>query len=259
MKKKQRCFVKRFAALVAALVLCVALSIPVFASNNASTQKWVVSDERQLKNEAGSYSRYLLLSPYVGGAKYAATFTTQGSSVPSTVASNTYDFWLAPLNYPDWWRSAIPLGNRAYFHISNLTVIKFSSSAGNSDLSLVYFVPLNKSYEFSSTASYGSSAASLTQSYPFYPYIAYHSASGYSAYKFNSLGAGIPVGSSTGTAYYSFQDCQQVIFSPFLLPTGSSTYDVPYAFGFSSENVFDNLSSNQQKRSKKKYTFPRQI
>lgn len=34
MKKKQRCFVKRFAALVAALMLCASLCVPCFASNN---------------------------------------------------------------------------------------------------------------------------------------------------------------------------------------------------------------------------------
>lgn len=34
MKKKQRCLLKRFAALVAALVICAALCVPCFASNN---------------------------------------------------------------------------------------------------------------------------------------------------------------------------------------------------------------------------------
>lgn len=34
MKKKQRCFVKRFAALVAALMLCASLSVPAFAAGN---------------------------------------------------------------------------------------------------------------------------------------------------------------------------------------------------------------------------------
>ena len=113
-KRLQRCKVlRRFASSVAALMMCAALCVPAFASNNASTQKWVVSDERELKNESGSYSRYLLLSPYVNGAKYATTFRTKGSSVASTAQSGYYDFWLAPLNSPDWWRSNIPLGNRA--------------------------------------------------------------------------------------------------------------------------------------------------
>lgn len=36
MKKKQRCFVKRFAALVAALVMCAALCVPAFAVADAA-------------------------------------------------------------------------------------------------------------------------------------------------------------------------------------------------------------------------------
>ena len=34
MKKKQRCFVKRFAALVAALVISFSLSVPAFAASD---------------------------------------------------------------------------------------------------------------------------------------------------------------------------------------------------------------------------------
>lgn len=37
MKKKQRCLLKRFAALVAALVICLALSVPAFAASNEAS------------------------------------------------------------------------------------------------------------------------------------------------------------------------------------------------------------------------------
>lgn len=60
MKKKQRCFVKRFSALVAALMLCASLSVPAFASNNAQWRKWVVTDSKQFTNESGTMSTYLL-------------------------------------------------------------------------------------------------------------------------------------------------------------------------------------------------------
>lgn len=246
MKKKQRCLLKRFAALIAALMLCASLCVPAFASNNASTQKWVVSDERQLKNESGTYSRYLLLSPYVDGAKYAAVFQTLGSSVSSTGQAGSYDFWLSPVNYPDWWRSAIPLGAVAYFHISSLNIVNFKDSKGTSSPSSVYFLPLNSAYALTSTASYGSSAASLSQPYPFYPYVIFRSASGYGAYKYTASGVGISV-SGSGTAYYPFQDCLQLIYSPFLadFPSYGSINGVPYGFGYSTSAVFANLSSNE--------------
>lgn len=70
MKKKQRCFIKRFAALVAALMLCVSLCVPCFASNNASTRKWKIIAEAQMANESGTESKYFHISPYVNGELY---------------------------------------------------------------------------------------------------------------------------------------------------------------------------------------------
>ena len=108
---KQRCFVKRFATLVAALMLCASLCVPAFASNNASSQKWVVVGERDMRNEMGTYSRYLHLTPYQGGEIYATTISSYVASLntnPSSSAPEPTNFmsWLVPLNYPDWWRAA---------------------------------------------------------------------------------------------------------------------------------------------------------
>jgi hypothetical protein len=75
-KKKQRCFVKRFAALVAALMLCASLCVPAFASNNASTKKWVIAQEATMPTESGVNGKYFKLSPYVNGEVYAAPITT---------------------------------------------------------------------------------------------------------------------------------------------------------------------------------------
>lgn len=142
MKKKQRCLLKRFAALVAALVLCSALCMPCFASNNASSQKWVVVGERDMRNEMGTYSRYLHLTPYQGGEIYATTISSYVASLNSNASSSApgptnFMSWLVPINYPDWWRAALPLGNRAYIQFDSPQIVK--NSTGSSDSSFVVF------------------------------------------------------------------------------------------------------------------------
>lgn len=123
MNKKCRCFIKRFAALVAALVISFSLSVPCFASNNAQWRKWVVVAERNMVNEMGSSSRYLQLSPYQNGSLYAATFTshsvrfTEKQVDSNGVSRSAYSWFLVADNWPDWWRSTIPLGNRSYVQI----------------------------------------------------------------------------------------------------------------------------------------------
>lgn len=123
MKKKQRCFVKRFAALVAAMVISFSLSVPAFASNNAQWRKWVVVAERNMVNEMGTSSRYLQLSPYQNGSLYAATFTshsvrfTEKQVDSNGVSRSAYSWFFVADNWPDWWRSSIPLGNRSYVQI----------------------------------------------------------------------------------------------------------------------------------------------
>lgn len=123
MKTKQRCFVKRFAALVAALVISFSLSVPAFASNNAQWRKWVVVAERNMINEMGSSSRYLQLSPYQNGSLYAATFTshsvrfTEKQVDSNGVSRSAFSWFVVADNWPDWWRSSIPLGNRSYVQI----------------------------------------------------------------------------------------------------------------------------------------------
>lgn len=124
-KKKQRCFFKRFAALVAALVLCLALCVPCFASNNAQWRKWVVRAERQLTNEQGTQSRYFQLTPFQNGQIYAALVTSSPVTCNLTYIDNgsagstssLQQYFLTCLNYPDWWRSAIPLGAASYLQV----------------------------------------------------------------------------------------------------------------------------------------------
>lgn len=184
-KKKQRCFVKRFAALVAALLSCLCLCIPCFASNNAATFEWVVSDEKQMFAENGQLSRYLQLSPFVDGQFYAATFETRflsyrgsyldGDSPSSSSYAIHPQVWGCPVNYPDWWRADLPLGRASYVQFDKLTFIPSGSSSLFSDLTSVSFLPQNKVYSFDITADqvvqknkYPSPDVHLSGKFPFY-------------------------------------------------------------------------------------------
>lgn len=174
MKKKQRCFVKRFAALVAALVICSALCMPCFASNNASTKKWKIVASEQKLNEMGTMSTYFQLSPYENGALYRAYFSSRVSPI-SVGNFDHFDYWITPYNWPDWWRSSIPLGARSYMQVDDVQV----SSAGYdyngsrtfvSSPSSVYLFAIDKRYLFDLTTSYSSSALSLSGSLYAFPY-----------------------------------------------------------------------------------------
>ena len=164
MNKKCRCFFKRFAALVAALILCVSLCVPCFASNNASTQKWVITEQAQLANESGTDSTYFHVSPYVNGELYRTRFITESSSIQSTVSGDYYDWWSLPVNYPDWWRAPVPLGSRSYIQIDSPRVISWHHTSGSSYTSgeslsgTLEFLLVNPDFGFSVSRSYTSSA-----------------------------------------------------------------------------------------------------
>lgn len=154
MKKKHACLLKRFAALVAALLSCLCLCIPCFASNNAASFEWVVSAEKQMYNENGQLSRYLQLSPFVDGNVYAATFETRFLSYRGSYSDGVSSYvthpqlWGCPVNYPDWWRADLPLGRTSYVQFDKLTFIPSGSSSLFSDLTSVSFLPQNKVYSF---------------------------------------------------------------------------------------------------------------
>lgn len=184
MKKLQRCFFKRFAALVAALVVCFSLSMPAFASNNASTFEWVVIDKRDMYGENGTLTPYLHLSPYVNGAVYAATFQTLFSSYKNTFYDGSRDspyedfvqVWACPVNYPDWWRADLPLGRTSYVELESPEIIPTGTSSLFNSISSFHLVPQNKSYSFDISTSEvirkrsGSSSADtfISSASPFY-------------------------------------------------------------------------------------------
>lgn len=174
MNKKHRCLFKRFAALVAALVLCLVLCVPAFASNNASTKKWKIIASEQKLNEMGTMSTYFQLSPYENGSLYRAYFSSRVSPI-SVVNSGDFDYWITPYNWPDWWRSSIPLGARAYMQIDNIQVSSagYDSQGSRTWLdspSSVYLYAIDKRSLFDLTTSYSSSALSISGSLYAIPY-----------------------------------------------------------------------------------------
>lgn len=175
MKKMQRCLLNRFAALVSALMLCASLCVPCFASNNASTQKWVITEQKQLANESGTQSTYFHVSPYVNGELYRTRFITESSSIQSTVSDDYFDWWSLPVNFPDWWRAPVPLGSRSYIQIDSPRVIEWrhtsgsSISSGESLSGTLEFLLVNPDYGFSVSRSYTSSAMTLSQDILLYP------------------------------------------------------------------------------------------
>lgn len=97
MKKKQRCLLKRFAALVAALVICAALCVPCFASNSWPSSP--VADDFlshpncwyvwQRKSFPGSSGYELICQPMFE----KGSSNTPSNSFPSySTNSNTYSY-----------------------------------------------------------------------------------------------------------------------------------------------------------------------
>lgn len=132
-------------------MLCASLCVPAFASNNASSQKWVVVGESDMRNEMGTYSRYLHLTPYQGGEIYATTISSYVASLNTTSSSNApeptnFMTWLIPLNYPDWWRAALPLGNRAYIQFDSPQIVANSTGSSVSSFSVLAFSRSQASY-----------------------------------------------------------------------------------------------------------------
>lgn len=166
---------KRFAALLAALASSFCFCLPCFASNNASSQKWVITEQKQFANESGTQSTYFHVSPYVNGELYRTRFITETSSIKSTVSDDYYDWWSLPVNYPDWWRAPVPLGSRSYIQIDSPRVVEWSHTSGSSITTgqtlsgTLEFLLVNPDFGFSVSRSYTSSAMTLSQDVLLYP------------------------------------------------------------------------------------------
>lgn len=246
MKKKHRCLLKRFAALVAAVMLCVSLCVPALASNNASSQKWVVIDERDMRNEMGTYSRYLHLTPYQGGEIYATTISSYVASLntkPSSSAPSPTQFmsWLVPINFPDWWRAALPLGNRAYIQFDSPQIVQNSTGSSISSFFVYAFSRSQATYfDFSldsskPTSSYSSDTSVVFRNdSPLFP-LSSDIIEGSLSSSTTASGVSLVVGSSS--LIYSLQDFYQL--QPAFWSVGSNS-----GFSYTPVAGLSNLSSD---------------
>lgn len=256
MNKKCRCFSKRFAALVAALVTSFALCIPCFASNNASTKKWVVAEEATMPTESGVDGKYFKLSPYVNGDVYAAPITTNwaktffqnvyGSSPDSS--SGTSALFACPVNYPDWWRSSLPLGGLSYVTIDDVSLVRCTNNGSTPTQIAFYFYSSQFSFVLTQSTTVGVNPTyELTSPLMAYPVSGRHpvtNTAGNNTFSDVSADCIIRSLSSSKDSLHPLQQCSQLVFSPV-----QSRYDLPTAvgssgMGLSRVNTLYNLSSD---------------
>ncbi len=184
MKKKKRIsskyrFCHRLGALFCVLIMSCLLIVPAFASNNASTSKWTIVDEALMKSESGVDSKYFKLSPYVGGSEYAHLFRCQWVSIEASFTeTGARDVWIQPVNYPQLWRSSLPLGANSYVEISSLDIKSIYSNGQNvtssytGRFSINPFVP-SELYTFTGSSPF-SSAWSVSQQVSCLPYCCWY-------------------------------------------------------------------------------------
>lgn len=237
MKKKQRCLLNRFAALVAALMLCAALCMPCFASNNASTRKWRVIASELRTGENGSLTTYFKLSPYENGALYQVPLYTRFGAASKTLSGVTvYDVWAEPVNYPDWWRSDIPLGSRSYVEISNIQNFSYWFDGSNSQTSFA-ILPVHRDTLMRFSFSAYSSASSFSGDLSVVP-VRFNRYFGYSpdvvdvgnsGYNFETT----DVNDSSFSVIGALETRQNLVYTPIYLSFGGSTdFDVGLSYPF---------------------------
>nr|DAW95818.1 MAG TPA: Protein C [Inoviridae sp.] len=228
-------------------MLCTSLCVPAFASNNASSQKWVVVGERDMRNEMGTYSRYLHLTPYQGGEIFATTISSYVASLntnPSSSAPEPTHFmtWLVPLNFPDWWRAALPLGNRAYIQFDSPQIVRNSTGSSISSFSVFAFSRSQASYfDFSvdrtkpTSSNSSDSLVVFRNDSPLFPLSSAIIDGSFGSSPYAS-GVSLQVGSSS--LVYSLQDFYQ-LYPAFWSVSGSFS-----GFSYTSVAGLSNLSSD---------------
>lgn len=246
-KSKRISVLRRVGALLSSLLLCVLLTVPAFASNNASTQKWYIADESySLTTESGEKGHYFKLTPYVGGEEYAYTFTTSWAAIhPDVISSDTagLDVWIQPVNYPQVWRSSLPLGANTYVDCSKLVVksvynagIDVTSSYTGTYLVLP-FVP-SETFTISSSSPF-SMAYNMSGTTMCFPYAHWYNYE--DAYK-GSSGTGVDVAtgisiSPGSTALKLLSECSQfryslVTWSDYVTGRGTVGFDLHDVLNF---------------------------
>lgn len=255
-RRLQPCKVlRRFSALVAALMMCAALCMPVFASNNASTKKWVIAEEAQMATESGAVGRYFKLSPYVNGEMYAAPITTAWaktffqnvSGSHSDSSSGSTSLFACPINYPDWWRSAIPLGGLSYVTIDSVNLVRSSTGSLSSPTQVqFYFYSSKYSFVLTQSTTVGVSPTyDLSSPLMAYPISGTHPTTNTAGSNSSSniSADGIRRDFGTTDSLHRLQECSQLVFSS-LSTSFNSTYAGNSGMGLSRVNTLYNLSSD---------------
>lgn len=213
MNIKCRCFFKRFAALVAALILVFSLSVPAFAVSDTEADMPSCSD---FVSHHGSwfvwrvidYCYELLCSPViVSGSSYTLPYYTSYSTSPfevSYIANNSGTRYLYACSYPaplngasGNWSDLPSFDVGAYRSYVSSRVRVYSTSAQESSV-YGYLVPVVSSSDhlLSFGNSSGSSSSSSTDSFdsftfysPFYSYpFAFRSVSSSSGSSYGLVG-----------------------------------------------------------------------
>lgn len=237
MKKKQRFFCKRFAALFSALMLCLSLCVPVFASNNASTRKWRVIASELRTGENGSLTTYFKLSPYENGALYQVPLYTRFGAASKSISGSTfYDVWAQPVNYPDWWRSDIPLGARSYVEISNIQGLSYRFNGSNSQTSFS-ILPVHRDTLMRFSFSAYSSASSFSGDLSVAPVLFYRyfgsSPDVVSVSNFGYNFEKTDVNDSSFSVIGALETRQNLVYTPIdLSVSGTTDFDVGLSFPF---------------------------
>lgn len=237
MNKKHACLLKRFASLFAALMLSVTLCVPVFASNNASTRKWRVIASEQRTGENGSLTTYFKLSPYENGALYQVPLYTRfGAASKSLFGQTVFDVWAQPVNYPDWWRSDIPLGARSYVEISNIQNLSYRYNGSSSQTSFA-ILPVHRDTLMRFSFSAYSSASSFSGDLSAFPVrFNRHSGSTLDIVDVGNYGYNFEktdVNDSTFSVIGALETRQNLVYTPIDLSlAGSTDFDVGLSYPF---------------------------
>ena len=247
----------RVGAFLSTCLLLATMVFPAFASNNASTQKWYVADETMLTGESGQTVRYLKLTPYVNGVEYTYTGTTGYAQfqIPyktsNDVASNATYRCLIPVNYPDWWRSNLPLGNFTYVDFSLVSLQSGQFPSGPwTDISsgYLYFLDRSNATYLSYSSSYAlresddhytsSVAGDFSFSSPDSPFFFISAPSGYS-------NAGLVTGGVSGLSVSVGRSYQKVLISAFQnLSVAPPVWVYDYRVPMFTFKTLSNLSSD---------------
>lgn len=258
MKKKLRCLLKRFAALFAVLMMCASLCVSSFASNNASTRKWVVAEEAMMSTESGSIGKYFKLSPYVDGEMYAApitttwakTFFTNVSGSSSSPENGSSALFSCPVNYPDWWRSAIPLGGLSYVSIDKVSLINCSTGSLSFPTHVnFYFYSSQYSFVLTQSNTVGVSPAydlsSPLMAYPISARSPRTNSAGASIYEdISAVSVQRSLSSSGSDSLHPLQECSQLVYSSIGSSYGSIYGIGTPGMGLKRVNTLYNLSSD---------------